>query len=152
MDNITMNEMMAFTKEISSRDVTIAQLKNIVEKRDQQLAEAYEKIKSLEMAMERLKMMLEKAEAIRMMYHTYIVLQKEKVKRFFTTVHDIAVSSVCYTLLMKSVPDDAPKEMLEDINELSKVEHEKEMVQNVFMADSHCVVANGDVKENKFNM
>lgn len=181
MDKITMNDVMAFSNEISSRDVTIAEQKHVIEEirntnteltdenaelkhinaglTDENVelrrlyAECKEKLKAKDKTIEQLGMMLEEAETQKMYCQTFIVLHKGKVKRFFATVQDLSTSSICYTMLVKSIPDDAPMEMLSDINEVSEVEHEKEnvKVKNVFMSDSHCIVANGEVKENDFN-
>lgn len=167
MDKMTMNDVMAFSAEISSRDVTIAEQKHVIEELEhtnagltdenaelrQQNEEYKEMLKAKDKTIEQLGMMLDKAETQKMCCQAFIVLQKGKVKRFFATVHDLSTSSICYTMLVKSIPDDAPMEMLSGINEVSEVECEKEKVQvkNVFMSDSHCIVANGEVKENDFN-
>lgn len=163
MDNVSLNEMMAITKEISSRDVVITEQKNTIAEKDRQIAEdgrvieelrrqlaekdkqlkeKDEELGRLSCAMEQMKKLLQTSETVKFFYRTYIVLQKEKLKAFFANMYHVAYNSVCFSMLINSVPDDAPQDMLANIKELSNSPNAIAPINNTFEKDSHCFVAN----------
>lgn len=173
MDNVSLNEMMAITKEISSRDVVIAEQKNTIAAKDRQIAEdgrviedlrrqltekdkqleeKDEKLGKLEGSLEQMKKLLQQSETVKFFYRTYIVLQKEKLKVFFSNMYHVAYNSVCFSMLVNSVPDDAPQYMLANIKELSKSPNALPQINNHFEKDSHCLVANSDIHDSKIGI
>ncbi len=156
MDNVTISEMMTFTKEISSRDVKIMEKDHIIEEKDHEIESLKKKLEEADytinaqgQALEKAQMMLQKAEAINMFLKTYLVLKRERVKLFFSSIRDISITSLCYTFLVKSLPEDAPKEVLADINEMATLNGQNGTTNNFFAENSHCFVANGDMTDNE---
>lgn len=159
MDNVTMSEMMTFTKEISSRDVIIKELEHTIEDKDREiedlkkeLADANNKIYAQSQVLEKTQMALQKSEAFNVFFRTYFVLKREKVRLFFASIRDISITSLCYTFLSKTLSEDTPKEVLEDINEIATLNGQNGATNNYFAKDSHCIVANGDMTDNEFTL
>lgn len=152
MDNGNLEMMKWITSEISVRDVKISRL----EREKDDITALVAKYKSMyEEERER----REKAEILAEVHmrenfvlRKYMLLSVDKVRGFFLMLRSVKYSALVHSFLVKCLPDNAPMNILQLIEEIAVLSDGGGGTVNNFGKDSNCFVAEGDVKDCNFGV
>lgn len=152
MNNGNLEMVKWITSEISERDVKISKL----ERENKDITATANKYKAMYEAererREQAEVLAEAQMRENFVLRNYLLLSVEKVRRYFLMLQSLDYSALVHSFLVKCLPDNAPMQIRNLIEEIAVLRDNGGATVNNFGKDSQCFVAEGEVKDCSFGV
>lgn len=143
--NLSADEFLSLSTQLSDRDVKMAELEKQLIQKDEMLLIKDAEIVALTQRMAELEQINEATEIENRYLKQYLWLSWTKIKHFMAHIHDIRLVAFLQTFMLKTVSENMGSRALEAINEAVQLPDEEERRSTTIQAEQVIMENNGTV-------
>lgn len=143
--NLSADEFMSLSSQLSDRDVRVAELEKRLKQVTEMLVIKDAEIGALTQRLSELEQIHEATEIENRYLKQYLWLSWTKIKHFLAHIHDIRLLAFLQTFMLKTVSENMGAKALEVINEVVQLPDDEDKPSTQIQADQVIVQNNGTV-------